>query len=364
VRNKSPDNDLSLNLDLNDDSLISNGLSEVQPVRLAKLKKKKVSTMQTLKNRVLPRKTKRRSKNVDFEYDSNAETVFTDDEDSYFDESKDVLVDSKNDGVYEDKDEEILDKDESLDYDNDDNSDELEEEPDSPPNRTVRRRKNSVGNIESLEKAPEQGGGDPDDMQGFLRQKLLEWQIPKKEWKIPAPGDEDLKNKDADPETTAKRIKAIELACYKDEKRSQRLVSEIKKLREKTQRSIDDLKQAIQNMEGRLDMYEEVVGGKEKQMKEVYQNYKAQMHQDIREKVRKQLDHHETEYFNLMTTIQQRIKNVSNATISGGGFVDNALHRGFSLVIAGAGTIAHVVSMCVGFVLHPTTIFFPKKPGE
>mmetsp|Transcript_2872 Transcript_2872/g.6692 ORF Transcript_2872/g.6692 Transcript_2872/m.6692 type:complete len:124 (+) Transcript_2872:54-425(+) len=77
------------------------------------------------------------------------------------------------------------------------------------------------------------------------------------------------------------------------------------------------------------------------------------MTNDIREKVRKQLESREEDYYNLIERVQRSMTIISDHNSEGNGIIHAVMHRSIALVISGAGTIAHIISMLVGMLLAP-----------
>ncbi|GBG26086.1 Hypothetical Protein FCC1311_023062 [Hondaea fermentalgiana] len=208
---------------------------------------------------------------------------------------------------------------------------------------------------------------------GEVRQKLIEWEIPQTAWKLPPTGHRagagsalahnglgDALYNDGeppDPHTNERRVRQL----VEENERLRELVSkrklELERVHNSTRSKVDDLQVAIRNFERKLAFYDKNVNQKHAQINEHFTRFKSEMTDDIREKVRKQLESREEDYYSLIERVQKNIKYISENNRQGNGLVDglvNALmHRSFSLVLSGAGTIAHVISMLVGVVLAP-----------
>jgi len=209
---------------------------------------------------------------------------------------------------------------------------------------------------------PSLAGTERARMQSHLRRKLQEWNIPKTEWKLPKTEDhESIQSDDIDnldPHAIAKRMRKLEEKDVELRERAEKIISGISKLRGQTQGKLNELSKKIRNVELRMDVFENVVSQKEKHMKQCYQNYKQDMSNEIRENVDRHLKRREVDYYTLIENIQQGMSQLSAPNLEGNSLVDAILHRGFSLVISGAGTIAHIVSLTIGLISYPVMLLF------
>jgi len=219
------------------------------------------------------------------------------------------------------------------------------------------------------------------EMQEHLKIKLAEWGIPRDGVKLLAnehlrrtsspnggriessngdsgPGvvtstgtdtdvDPDVSRNSVDPRENAKWIQRILTGFEQDEARTKKLDHDIELLRQSARSRIEALRESISMFENRLDHFEGSVTEKERQIKDLYQSYKSELNKEVRDKVRKQLEPREEDFYNMLDKIQKRTELIASQSSNSDVFLENILHRAISLAISGAGTIAHVLSITI-----------------
>mmetsp|Transcript_2873 Transcript_2873/g.6693 ORF Transcript_2873/g.6693 Transcript_2873/m.6693 type:complete len:781 (+) Transcript_2873:155-2497(+) len=198
-------------------------------------------------------------------------------------------------------------------------------------------------------------------MRHELADMLEKWNIPREQWRLPtadiSPGSVDEFGGDsdavADPRRNEYRIRKLQ----EENERYKSLIAkrkvELDRVHSSTKTKVNELKDMIRNLERKLAFYDANVNEKHAQINEHFTRFKSEMTNDIREKVRKQLESREEDYYNLIERVQRSMTIISDHNSEGNGIIHAVMHRSIALVISGAGTIAHIISMLVGMLLAP-----------
>ena len=140
-----------------------------------------------------------------------------------------------------------------------------------------------------------------------------------------------------------------------------RLAKKLENLRKETAVLLKSLKEKLSELEVAVDVITSEVETKGERMDKAMTGYTSKMQSEIRETIQRQLLYQSKHFYEQIGQMDNRINGISVlSTNQTGSLLDNIAQQSFSLVISGAGTIAHVIATCVHLcyrgidtILHP-----------